>query len=275
MTPPEDRHARFDTMGDGIARITIDRPQRLGAYTPRMCSDILDGLRTVRLDDAIRVLVLTGTGRGFCTGGDVSPDAGFAEALDHQIGRARELREDSHAVITALHKMDKPVICAVNGMTVGGGLHFVADCDIVIASETASFFDTHVRVGLVAGLEPVALTRKVAFETVMRMALMGGGERMSASQALAAGLVSECAPADQLMARARAIADVIKQNAPMALARTKQAIWQSLELPLEAALENASRLIGEHNAGPDFAEGQAAFLEHRAPRWSPYSDGEA
>ena len=76
---------------EGIARITINRPQRLGAYTPRMCAEILDALRTVRLDDAIRVLVLTGTGRGFCTGGDISPDAGFSDALDHQIGRAREL----------------------------------------------------------------------------------------------------------------------------------------------------------------------------------------
>ena len=80
-----------------------------------MCAEILDGIRRVRLDDDVRVLVLTGTGRGFCTGGDVSPDAGFADDLTKQIGRARELREDSHAVVTALHKLDKPVICAVNG----------------------------------------------------------------------------------------------------------------------------------------------------------------
>ncbi|EUA23401.1 enoyl-CoA hydratase/isomerase family protein [Mycobacterium xenopi 4042] len=81
-----------------------------------MCAEILDALKQVRLNDDIRVLILTGTGRGFCSGGDISPDAGFDEALAHQLGRARELREDAHAVVMALHRLDKPVICAINGL---------------------------------------------------------------------------------------------------------------------------------------------------------------
>ncbi|MDR3507085.1 MAG: enoyl-CoA hydratase-related protein, partial [Caulobacteraceae bacterium] len=125
----------------------------------------------------------------------------------------------------------------------------------------------------VAGLEPVALTRKIPFEAVMRMALMGGGERIDAAQAMRIGLISERVASEDLMSRAQSIAGIIKQNSPMAMARTKQAIWRSLEAPLEAALDHASALISAHNAGPDFAEGQAAFLERRAPRWSPYHEG--
>ncbi|WP_268932260.1 enoyl-CoA hydratase/isomerase family protein [Mycolicibacterium hodleri] len=85
-------HAVFETVGHGIARIRINRPDRLGAYTPRMCAEILEGIRRLRLDDSLRVLILTGTGRGFCTGGDVSPDAGFADDLTKQIGRAGTAR---------------------------------------------------------------------------------------------------------------------------------------------------------------------------------------
>ena len=251
---------------DGVARIVLDRPARHNAINSAMSRELPLVWARFKADPQAIVAVLTGAGdKAFCTGADIAD----LPQLDDGAGSVKQQLRWT----PLQNAVWKPVICAVNGMAVGGGLHFVADCDIVIASQTASFFDTHVRVGLVAGLEPVVLARKIGFEAVMRMALTGGGERMSAERALAVGLVGECVPPDRLMARAMEIAALVKQNAPMAMARTKQALWQSLELPLAAALDNAARLIEANNAGADFIEGQAAFLERRAPRWSPYHDG--
>ena len=220
MNETDQPHARFDTMADGIARITINRPQRLGAYTPRMCAEILDALRTVRLDDAIRVLVLTGTGRGFCTGGDISPDAGFAEALDHQIGRARELREDAHAVITALHKLDKPVICAVNGIAVNGGLAFALACDMrIVAASARSATPAH---GLdccptreVPGFSP----RVMGYDKAFRMVTLS--EIYDADTALELGLATEVVADDDLETHALEMAGRLAAGPPLALRAVK------------------------------------------------------
>jgi enoyl-CoA hydratase/carnithine racemase len=166
----------------------------------------------------------------------------------------------------------KPVITAVNGMVCGGGLHFVADSDLVICSETASFFDTHVKVGLIAGLEPVGLARRLPLEAVLRMALLGGSERLDAQHALGLGLVGEVLPAGRLLPRARELAAKISEHSPAALARTKQAIWESLDVGLDQALERTWKLITEHTRHPDLDEGSRAFVEKRRPRWAPYSE---
>ncbi|MDR3510987.1 MAG: enoyl-CoA hydratase-related protein [Caulobacteraceae bacterium] len=245
----------------GVARLVLNRPERHNAINSVMSRELPLAWARFEADPAARVAIVIGAGdRAFCTGADI---ADLPQADDP--GRSIK---DQLVWTPRQARVTKPVICAVNGMVVGGGLHFVADCDVVIASENASFFDTHVRVGLVAGLEPVALARKIPLDAVLRMALMGGSERLSARRALEIGLVGECVAPEALGARAGELADAIKAHAPQALARTKAAIWQSLELPLEAALDRASALIAEHNAGPEFAEGQAAFREGRAPNWA-------
>src|SRR5690606_23630580 len=152
------------------------------------------------------------------------------------------------------------------------GLHFVADSDLVLAAEGATFFDTHVKVGLVAGLEPVTLARRIPLEAVLRMALLGGSERMTAQQALALGLVGEVLPAERLLPRARERAAKIAEHSPTALARTEQAIWESLDGGLRAGLGGAWRLIQAHERHPDLEEGSRAFVEKRKPRWAPYTD---
>jgi enoyl-CoA hydratase/carnithine racemase len=190
-----------------------------------------------------------------------------SERIEREEGRA------FYHYLTAIHnRCWKPVITAVNGMVVGGGLHFIADSDLVIAAEHATFFDTHVKVGLVAGLEPVGLARRIPLEAVLRMALLGGSERMTAQQALALGLVGEVLPAAQLLPRARELAAKIAEHSPTALARTKRAIWQSLDVGLHEGLENTWREIREHTACPDLQEGAKAFVEKRRPRWAPYSE---
>jgi enoyl-CoA hydratase/carnithine racemase len=163
------------------------------------------------------------------------------------------------------------VITAVNGMVVGGGLHFVADSDLIVCAEHATFFDTHVKVGLIAGLEPVGLTRRIPLEAVLRMALLGGSERLTATQALELGLVGEVVPADQVMPRARELAAMISQHSPTALARTKQTIWEGLDRGLDDALANTWEAINEHTKHPDLQEGAVAFVEKRKPRWAPFT----
>ena len=198
-------HAEFYTPGDGVAVVTLNRPDRLGAYTPQMCAEVLEAIRQVRLDDDIRVMVLTGKGRGFCSGGDVSPDAGFAEALGHQLGRARELREDAHAVITALHQLDKPVICAVNGIAVNGGLAFALACDIRIVAASARMGDTSARAGLLpdeggAWLFP----RAMGYDKAFRMVALS--ELYDAAEALRLGLATEVVDDDALGQRTQELA---------------------------------------------------------------------
>ena len=156
-------------------------------------------------------------------------------------------------------------------MVNGGGFHFVADCDLTICADHATFFDTHVKMGLVAGIEPVGLSRRLPLESVLRLALLGGSERMSAEEALRIGLVGEVVPSAELMTRARELASKIAQHSPSALARTKKAIWRGLDTGLDAAIDNAWAIIGEHNDCPDIAEGGTAFAEKRAPKWVPFT----
>ena len=247
---------------DGVALIRLNRPQQHNAVNSAMNRELPLVWQRFNNDPAAVVAILTGAGaKTFCSGADM-----------HDLPLPADVEFTATSLRwTARHNdIWKPVICAVNGNVIGGGLHFIADSDIVIAADSATFFDTHVRVGLVAGLEPVALCRRMPMEAVLRMALVGGNERMSAQRAYELGMVGELVTAAELMPRARQVADLIKCNSPAALARTKQAIWQAQEMNLQAGLENAARLINENNCGADFGEGIRAFIEKRPPRWQAF-----
>jgi len=251
---------------DGVATILLNRPESFNSVNSLMSQELPLVWDNFNNDDSAIVAIISGSGdKSFCTGADLAdlPD------MDNKLGHATI---ESIRWTSLQNKIWKPVICAVNGMCCGGGLHFVADSDIVIASEHTTFFDTHVKVGLVAGLEPVGLSRKIPLESVLRMSLVGGGERMSSDQALNIGLISEKVPHDKLLARANELADMIKVHSPAALSRTKKAIWNSKEVGLSDALNFAWSSIMDQNKHSDFAEGTAAFLEKRTPKWKPYSD---
>jgi E-phenylitaconyl-CoA hydratase len=253
---------------DGAVTITLNRPERLNAFNLTMASELRAAWEAVRRDPEVVCVVLTGAGeRALCTGMDVAD-----VARDDTEESARTGRDESPwCHLTAVqNRCWKPVITAVNGMVCGGGLHFIADSDLIICSETASFFDTHVKVGLVAGLEPVALARRLPLEAVLRMALLGGSERLDARRAYELGLVGEVVAANALLARARQLAAAIGQHSPTALARTKRAIWESLDVGLDEALDRTWRIIQEQNDHPDLREGSLAFVEKRKPRWQPW-----
>jgi enoyl-CoA hydratase/carnithine racemase len=266
MTDSEGPHTQFEIAGEGIACITLNRPHRLGAYTPRMCAEILDAVKRVRLDDAIRVLILTGSGRGFCSGGDISPDAGFDEALGHQIGRARELREDSHAVVAALYRLDKPVICAVNGIAVNGGLAFALACDLRIVAAGARLGDTSARAGLLPDEGGVWLfPRIMGYDNAFRMVALS--EVYDAGKAEALGLATEVVPDSELHSRTLELAEKLASGAPLALRAVKFMMRRAMENTLECSLGDAQQAVLWVGSSADAEEGKTAFLQRRPPKF--------
>jgi len=259
-------------VGDGVATITLNRPERHNAFTVAMAHELREAWARIKADPAVVCAIVTGAGpRAFCTGMDIG-DVASGNAPAASARPEAEGDQPFHRYLTAIqNRCWKPVITAVNGMVVGGGFHFVADSDLVLCAEHATFFDTHVKVGLVAGFEPVGLARRIPLEAVLRLALLGGSERMDARTALSLGLVGEVVPAERLLPRARELAALIAQHSPAALAATKRAIWESLDVGLEEALERTWKIIEAHNDHPDFAEGTRAFAEKRKPRWAPYT----
>ena len=251
---------------DGIATITIDRPDRGNSLAPGMQAVFRAIWSEVRDDDAIRVAIVTAAGeRHFCTGFDVS------EAEGEEAETVFNNRPLSDAVHWSPHqnRVWKPVLCAVQGLCVGGGLHFVVDSDIVVASENAKFMDTHVNVGMVGALENVGLARRLPLGTALRMTLQGRDFRLPAARAYQLGLVDElvATPAEVLPA-AEAIARSMLANSPQAMSLSKQAIWGGLERGYGDALEHAWGLLRLHWSHPDFVEGPRAFTEKREPRWN-------
>lgn len=252
---------------DGIALLRLNRPDRANAIDQRMHLELPQAWAHFRTDPSAIVAIVTGSGeKAFCTGADIAN----LPVLDETLGIGEAIGWTS-----LQNQVWKPVICAVNGLTMGGGLHFVADSDIVLASHNAQFCDSHVSVGLVSGLEPISLSRRMPLEAVLRLALVGRDERMTAEQALRLGMVGEVVAPKELLPRAHAIARSIAKNSPSAMARTKKAIWRSLDLPLHQAQERAWQDILRHNREADFAEGCAAFAERRAPVWQSWTGEDA
>jgi enoyl-CoA hydratase/carnithine racemase len=264
----------FETLlyevADGVATITLNRPERHNAFNRTMAKELGGAWQAVKRDPEVVCAILTGSGeKALCTGMDVADVASGAAIGD---APPDEDKPPWLAMTAIQNECWKPVVTAVNGMVCGGGLHFIADSDLIVAADHATFFDTHVKVGLIAGLEPIGLARRIPFEAVLRLALLGGSERMSADEAKSLGLVGEVLPAAEVMPRARELASMIAQHSPTALARSKRLIWQSLEKGLHEALDDAWQVIEEHVDCPDLREGSLAHVEKRRPRWVPYTD---
>ena len=244
-----------------------DRPDQLNAMNSAMRDEFADAWIALDRDPDVRVIVHTGNGRAFQTGVDVSEIAGDGIGFE----RYRESVENWDLHFTAWQQgVRKPVITAVNGICAGGGFHWVAEADIVIAASDAQFFDPHVSIGQVVAIEAIGLMRKMPAEAVMRMALVGRHERMSAQRAYELGMISEVVdPPERLREVAQELAEKVARNSPAAMAATKRALWGSLELGLTDACRAGSQDLVSMWGHPDQAEGPAAFAERREPRWQP------
>ena len=249
-----------------VGWLVNNRPEALNAMNNRMRDELAQAWLELDRDPAVRVIVHTGAGRAFQTGADLKEVATDGQGMERY--KDDLLGFDLH--FTAWHqKVSKPVIAAVNGLCAGGGLHFVADADIVIAASDAEFVDPHVSVGQVTAIEVIGLAKKIPFEAAMRMALVGAHERVSARRAYELGLVSEVVdPPEKLREAAQALAEKIARNSPAAMAATKK----SLEAALELGLTDACRVGSQYLVGmwghPDQTEGPLAFVEKREPRWA-------
>jgi len=272
MTSPIDLRGplpgvRYERRSDGIAVIRFDRPERGNALLPSMQPVLRAIWAEVRDDPEIRVAIVCASGeRHFCTGFDV------AEAEGEDAGDVFSNRPLADAVHWSPHqnRVWKPVICAVNGLCVGGGLHFVVDADIVLASRNAAFMDAHVNVGMVGALENVGLAKRLPLGSALRLTLMGRHYRMPAQRAYELGLVDELVDVPEaLLPAALEMAERMLENSPQAMALSKQAVWGSLEQGYGAALEHAWALLRLHWQHPDFREGPRAFAQRRSPRWNP------
>jgi enoyl-CoA hydratase len=254
-----------ERVGD-VGWLVFDRPDSGNAMDACMLGELEAAWQELERDERVKVIVNTGNGRAFQTGLDVRQLNGDREALREQSRRTKrsELRLSAWQ-----NSVETPVIAAVNGVCAGGGLHFVADADIVIASTDASFLDPHVSVGQVTAFEAIALLRKIPAEAVMRMALMGRHERISASRALDLGLVSQVVEPDALRAAAQELAELVARNSPSALAATKRALWGAFEVGLTSAYEAGAGEVTALRGHPDQIEGPAALAQGRAARWLP------
>jgi enoyl-CoA hydratase len=244
-----------------------DRPDQLNAMNAAMRDELADAWLELDGDPAVRAIVHTGAGTAFQTGVDVAEIASDGVGME----RYRRSLEELDLHFTAWHQqVGKPVITAVNGICCGGGLHWVADADVVIAASDAQFFDPHVSIGQVVALEAIGLMRKVPAEAVMRMALVGKHERMSAVRAYELGMISEVVdPPERLRSRAQELGEMLARNSPAAMAATKRALWAALEHGLTEACRVGARHLVSLWGHPDQQEGPRAFAEKREPRWQP------
>ncbi|MBA2281695.1 MAG: enoyl-CoA hydratase/isomerase family protein [Acidimicrobiia bacterium] len=252
-----------------VGWLVFDRPAVGNAMDAAMLAELEQAWLELDTDPAVRVIVNTGNGAAFQTGLDVAQLATDREALREQSRRTKR----SELKLTAWHNhVWKPVIAAVNGVCAGGGLHFVADADIVIASSNATFVDPHVSIGQVSASEVIALARKSPMEPVVRMALAGVHERVTAERARQLGILSEVVdPPERLREAAQELAEKVARNSPVAMAASKRALWGALEVGLTDACRAGAAEIMDLWGHPDQAEGPEAFAEKREPRWASTS----
>ncbi len=248
----------------GVARLTLNRPERLNAFTAAMHAELRDALADIAADRSVRVLVLTGAGRAFCAGQDLADRRAAADGSPPDLGASIE--RDYAPLVLALRALPLPVVCAVGGVAAGAGAMLPLACDIVLAARSARFVMAFARLGLLPDTGGTwFLPRLVGPARASALAMLG--DAVDAEQAAAWGLIWRCVDDDALAAETDALAARLAALSPSGLAKTKcalQASWANT-LPQQLALEaDAMRELGRSD---DYREAVAAFVAKRAPRF--------
>jgi enoyl-CoA hydratase/carnithine racemase len=256
---------------DGVAVVTLNRPEVYNAFNYAMQLELRQVWTSLRTNDAVRAVVLTGAGdKAFCTGIDRQEaiQEGYIEkkATPSKSGRVSTpfmYNDPGENINPKQNDLWKPVIAAVNGMACAGALYMLGEADIVIAAEHATFFDPHVTYGMVAGFESVHLFQKLPLGETLRVALLGANERMSAARAHQLGLVSEVAPLAELLERALWVADTIASAPVLAIQGTLRAVWMANEIARREALRQVSSFVTIGTQFENLASGEQAFKSGR------------
>ena len=258
MTTAEFETILYEAADDHVATITLNRPEVMNAFDRAMCEEMRTAWKQAKDDPSVHAVVLRAAGdRAFCAGLDTKQSYGQPDDVwNHE--------DPGELLSPKWQQCWKPVVCAVQGICTAGAFYFVNEADIVICSDDATFFDSHVTYGLVSALEPVGLMRKVGLAETLRIALSGNDERVTAESALRISLVTEVVAREELWARAHEIAAGIARKPSAATQGTVRAIWESLDRPYRAAVEQG--LIYTRLGNPiGMAEAAAHPLTRTAP----------
>ena len=253
---------------DHVATITINRPQAMNSFTRRMCEEFAQLWKDIGENNDVHCCVLRAApGRAFCTGVDVKASQEPGQSV---VDLANIWHCEDPGKFLGPKSMNcwKPVIAAVHGMAAGGAFYWLNECDIVICSDDATFFDPHVTYGMTSALEPIGMTYKMPLQDVLRMVLLGNDERLSAQTAMRVGIVSEVVPLDRLWPRAAELAAIVAAKPPAATAGSVKAIWQSLDLPRSVALTNGLRYCQIGNPVGIPQVDRAALMANKAKRFT-------
>jgi enoyl-CoA hydratase/carnithine racemase len=232
MTPSAYETIRYEVDADArVATVTLDRPEALNAFDRQMCEEIRDAWHVIKADDTVNAVVVRAAGdRAFSAGLDTKQSFGQPDLVWNHLDPGEYLSPK-------WQKLWKPVVCAVHGICTAGAFYFLNEADVVICSDDATFFDSHVTYGFVSAIEPIGLMRRIGLGDTLRMALTGNAERVSAETALRLGLVTEVVGRDELWPQAHDLARLIASYPAVATQGTVRAIWESLDKPYRAAME--------------------------------------
>ena len=251
------------TRDGNVLVATINRPERMNALNQAAHDILRETWMSLHEDRSVRAIVITGAGeRAFCTGMDLKDHAARGGPRPAEPDVHDELRQTPLSCDVWL-----PTIVAINGMCVGGGFHFVADADVVVAASTAAFIDSHVTVGQVTSLEPIQLLPRIGLGNALKLAVLGRGGRINAEDALRISLVDEVVEPSDLLPRAVELARVAASGSPRAIEGSKRAIRAALDRPYREAMQHGWEILLAHREHPDSIEGPRAFAEKREPRW--------
>lgn len=255
---------RLET-ADGVATLTLHRPERLNSFTVAMHGEVRAAIDAVDADPAVRCLVLTGAGRGFCAGQDLS-DRAVAPGSD-ALDLGASIENHYKPLLLRLRGLRMPTLCAVNGVAAGAGANIPFACDLVFAARSANFIQSFAKLGLVPDCGGTWwLPRLVGPARAAGLTLLG--DKLSAEQAEAWGLIWRCVDDAELMPTVLAVAKQLAAGPTRGYVRTREALEANLQCSFEAALDVERDFQRELGRSDDYREGVTAFMEKRAPRFS-------
>ncbi|MFQ5826115.1 MAG: enoyl-CoA hydratase/isomerase family protein [Dehalococcoidia bacterium] len=247
---------------EGVATITMNRPDRLNSMSPRLMEELTRVTEELGEDEEVRAVILTGAGRAFCAGADLDSPL----FTDISAKNSVDLFKVVNGVILNIRKMPKAIIAAVNGAAVGGGCNLALACDIIVAAEGARFGEAFINLGLQPDYGGTFFLPRLV-GPAKALELMLTGKLIDAREAERIGMVNQVVPAEELMQTARELAGTIAQKSPLAVAYTKAAVYQAMHSDIDAALEAEARGQSLLFLTEDLQEGVRAFLEKRAPQF--------